>query len=122
MGRARIRATKCSHDGLKFASRAEGQCYLYLKTLQSVGHISGLKTQVRVQLLPGITYVADFFYLDGKNKTPTWGEYKGHETEVWRLKKKLWKSFGPGVLAIYMGVYPRYSLEHLQSLQFKINV
>jgi hypothetical protein len=66
--------------------------------------------------VPGITYVADFFYLEGKDKTPTWAEYKGHPTEVWKLKKKLWKATGPGTLVVYSGVYPRYHIEKVDSV------
>jgi hypothetical protein len=32
-----------------------------------------------------------------------WVEFKGFETAVWKIKKRLWKHYGPGILRVYKG-------------------
>lgn len=47
-----MRSKQCTYNGLKFASKAERDRYIYLHTLEQKGVISGLKTQVRYELIP----------------------------------------------------------------------
>lgn len=86
-----------------FSSKLEASVYAYLEAQEDVSEI---KCQQKVYLTEArILYIADFSYLRcGKL---TYGEAKGVETATWRLKKKLWKFYGPAPLEIYMGSYAR---------------
>lgn len=93
-------------DGRSFRSKAEAQMYLYLKQLKKLGEVKDLRCEQRVQLLPGgrgesVDYYADFVVFDTKLGCDVWIEVKGFETDKWKIKKKLWKHFGPGTLRIY---------------------
>jgi Protein of unknown function (DUF1064) len=90
-------------DGYSFASKGERNCYEVLKLMEKSGEIKILQTQAQVELLPGINYKADFKIFDNKDQEIVWIEFKGFETEVWKLKRKLWKFFGPGRLRVYKG-------------------
>lgn len=77
-----------------------------LRSLESRGLISGLRTQVRYVLMEsftyegkkerGIDYVADFYYRlpDG---TPVVEDTKGYRTDVYRIKRKLFISRYPQI-------------------------
>lgn len=83
------------HNG--FDSLGEERRYHELLLMEKAGLISDLKTQVRYELIPkqvinGKTYkkceyVADFVYTeDGKTIVE---DFKGIETEVFKIKRKL---------------------------------
>jgi hypothetical protein len=46
-----------------------------------------------------ILYKPDFKFTRGGKEV--WAECKGFETAIWRIKKRLWKFYGPGTLEIY---------------------
>ena len=92
-------------DGIKFDSEKEGNYYLKLKMLEKVGKIRDLKLQVPFVLLETFKvddrtyrktkYVADFTYLDDKDKLHVI-DVKSEATrkdKTYQLKKKLlaWK-------------------------------
>lgn len=92
-------AKRTEVDGIKFASKREAERYKELLLLQRAGEISGLKLQVKYELIPKQTdpvtgkavracnYIADFVYMEnGKQITE---DCKGMKTEVYKLKKKL---------------------------------
>lgn len=84
-------------DGIRFASMAESRRYGELKLLERAGEISDLKLQPRYRLQVNgfkiADYVADFSYLDKKNKFAIVVEdVKGVRTPVYLLKKKLLKA------------------------------
>lgn len=90
----KFRAKRCEHDGIKFASMAEGRRYLELRMEEAAGLISDLKLQVKFPLeVCGIkvcTYIADFvYYRDGKEVVE---DKKGMRTPVFNLKKKLFEA------------------------------
>lgn len=76
-------------DGKRFASQKEARRYRELRLLEDAGKISNLKTQVRIQLIPGIVYVADATYTE--NGEEVIEDVKGYRTQVYRLKAKLFK-------------------------------
>jgi len=94
--------TKIEFNGLKFDSKKEYNRYLYLKSLQENGDISGLECQKPYVLIEskklsngkterGIKYIADFFYLDGL--TPVIEDVKGFKKgsayAIFTIKRKL---------------------------------
>jgi hypothetical protein len=102
-------------DGRSFRSKAESQLYLYLKALEQSGEIRELECEQKVTLLPGarnerIEYYADFVCFDLKLNEKVWVECKGFETDKWKMKLKLWRHFGPGLLRIYKVGWNRLDL------------
>lgn len=99
------------HDGVRYwASQAEKHYYGELLLREKAGEVRNIECQPTVELVAGIKYRPDFVFTeaqpirDGKYDWPTWVpvwvDVKGVETEAFRLKCKLWKQFGPGVLRI----------------------
>lgn len=82
---------KVEYNGLKFDSQGEFKYYLYLKSLEDKGIITDLKLQVpfecRVNGKKICKYIADFTYNDEFGFHVV--DFKGVETAVFRLKKKL---------------------------------
>ena len=86
-------------DGIAFDSKLEGNRYCELKLLERAKQIKDLKLQPRFLLQEGfkkngktyrpIYYIADFMYLqDGKIIIE---DSKGLETEIFKLKRKLFE-------------------------------
>jgi hypothetical protein len=115
VGQIRIRTRKVEFDGHTFASAGECARYKELKELQRQGKISCLELQPRFILVkepevhsylcngkpkkPGrITYVADFKYTEDYEVVIE--DFKGMETEVFKLKKKM-----------FLTMYPEYILK-----------
>lgn len=106
--------SKICVDGIKFDSKREAGRYLQLKAMEQAGEITGLKRQVKFELIPTqrapstevyragpqkglpkpgavlerpIYYIADFTYSqDGKQIVE---DAKGFRTKDYKLKKKL---------------------------------
>ena len=85
-------------DGHRFASKAEAARYSELKLLESQRVVRWFIRQPRFDLPDGITYVADFLVVwaaDELSFEPgqvTVEDVKGVETDVFKLKKKLFES------------------------------
>lgn len=85
----------------KFGSEGEAQCYDYLKLLELGGELTVEKLQDNVYLTAArILYKADFRTKNARGET-VWVEFKGCETDTWRIKRRLWKHYGPGKLMVY---------------------
>lgn len=96
--RNKYNARKAQVDGITFDSIKEADRYRDLKFLEMIGEIRNLKIQPSFELQEGfrdksgkyhrpITYRADFQYmLDGQI---TVEDVKGHETAVFKIKKKM---------------------------------
>ena len=94
-------------QGRSFASKGERACFEYLQSLQGVGRIADLKCQVTVYLtLAKIKMIPDFAWIDHAG-FQCYGEYKGYETPEYRIKRRLWKFYGPGPLHVYTGFSSR---------------
>lgn len=98
-------ASKTVVDGIRFDSRAEARRYRELKLLQRAGEIKDLELQPSFLLVDGfkcrgksyrdVRYIADFAYIEIKTRLHVVEDVKGVETEVFRLKKKLFlKKYG----------------------------
>jgi hypothetical protein len=101
-------AKKTSLDGYSFGSKLEASVYGILKLREAAGEIESIQVQDHVYLTAArIAYVADFAFTVKATGARRWAEAKGVETPVWRLKRKLWKHFGPGYLEIWKGSHVR---------------
>lgn len=104
--------------GRSFASKLEAALYGELLLRVSAGEIQELRCQPHVFLTEAhIEMIPDYSYFDIDTQSVEYAEAKGMETDIWRLKLKLWRFYGPGRLKIYKGsarsfkmveeVYPR---------------
>jgi hypothetical protein len=93
---SKYRNTPVVHDGIRFASKAEGKRYLELKLLERAGKVAQLELQKRIALyVNGVkvcTYVADFDYFDVDGKKPVVEDVKGMLTPEFKLKAKLFRA------------------------------
>ena len=88
-------------DGIEFDSQKEGTRYCELKLMQKAKIISNLQLQPKFVLQEGfkkkgktyqaITYIADFMYFDNIEKRTIVEDTKGMQTEVFRIKHKLFE-------------------------------
>ncbi len=96
-------AKRTKHAGYSFASKMEASRFTELELLKRAGEISEIQVQAQVVLTEAsIIYKPDFkiTYPDGHVE---WEEVKGFETDAWKIKKRLWRFYGPGILKIFMG-------------------
>lgn len=93
-------------DGYRFDSQAEARRYGELKLLARAGAIEGLDVHPRFTLQEGfedttgkrwrpIAYEADFAYTEEGRRVIE--DVKGHETQVFKLKRKLFLARYPGL-------------------------
>ena len=84
-------------DGMRFASKREGQFYTALKLLKEKELISYFLMQVPIRLPGNIKYVCDFvvFYPDGIVR---YIDAKGMKTQVYTIKKKQVEALYPIII------------------------
>lgn len=87
--RNKFNAIRCEHDGIKFDSKAEMYRYFDLDILQRSGQISNLELQPVYQLPGGITYKADFRYIE--DGTTVVEDVKGGKATQTRVFINKWK-------------------------------
>jgi len=103
--------------GRNFHSDAERRYGEFLWGRQEAGEIRDLAFQKRVKLLGAVTMIVDFYYFDNDLGDWVYDEYKGFETDKWRLQKKLWEQVGPGIYRVtrsqsnFTVIYPKPSDE-----------
>ena len=99
----RVRGAKrtTTADGITHDSKTEAERWEELKLLQMAGEICGLRRQVDIGLIgrdgPIMTdsgeqqrvYRADFVYVDNRLGVTVIEDRKGHETDVFKLKKAI---------------------------------
>ena len=92
------------HAGYSFASQLEAAVFNLLTLREKSGEISDIQNQDHVYLTDArICYIPDFKFFCKATNEYMWAEAKGFETDVWKIKKRLWKHYGPGKLEIYKG-------------------
>jgi hypothetical protein len=85
--------------GKVYASKTEMEYAMLLHSLLKAGEIKRLIEQPTFTLGPsGIKYSPDFEVHDDEGRK--WIDVKGHQTAAFRLKVRLWKVHGPGLLLI----------------------
>ncbi len=91
MRRSKYGNKKVTAFGMKFDSKGEYARYLFLKDAEKQGNIINLQCQVAFKIdVNGqhiCKYIADFTYL--VNNVMIVEDFKGIETAIFRLKKKL---------------------------------
>jgi len=98
---------KTKLDGYTFASKLEAAVYALLRQDKTLT----IQTQDHVYLTDArILYIPDFKCTPVEGD-PFWVEAKGFETDVWRIKRRLWKHYGFGKLLIYKGSAARPYLD-----------
>ena len=109
---SKYNAKKVEIDGIKFDSKAEGEYYLHLKQQVAEREILGFERQKRMLLqesfnvegvkgkIRPIFYVVDFIVTENDG-TVTYIDVKGVETDVFKLKKKLFmKRYNTALLKV----------------------
>ena len=109
---SKYNAKKVEIDGIKFDSKAEGDYYLHLKQQAAEHKILGFERQKRMLLqesfsvegvkgkIRPIFYVIDFVVTENDG-TITYIDVKGVETDVFKLKKKLFmKRYNTALLKV----------------------
>jgi Protein of unknown function (DUF1064) len=108
----RVRGTQrtTTPDGITHDSKTEAQRWEELKLLQMAGSICGLRRQVDIVLQgrdgPILTdggkkeriYRADFVYVDNALGITVVEDRKGHETDVFKIKKAILAAQGMEIL------------------------
>jgi hypothetical protein len=86
-------------DGIRFASKAEARRYTELKLLERAGEITGLKLQPKFEIHPAfrlrgkrhqaVHYIGDFEYYQKGGFERIVEDVKGHPTDLFKLKAKM---------------------------------
>lgn len=86
---------KPTYKGVKFDSGLEMLRYRYLQGLEKKGKITGLRRQVRYEIIPkqgeerAAHYIADFVYTRASDGVEVVEDTKGVKTDAYILKRKL---------------------------------
>lgn len=84
-------------EGKTFDSKKEAERYQALKMLENANIISNLSRQVPFELIPkqknerAVKYIADFVYVEVTTGKIIVEDVKGFKTDVYKLKRKLFK-------------------------------
>lgn len=101
MGWSKYKNVRTKIDGYNFSSRLEANTYLLLKEDPD---IEITHCQIQIYLTDAkILYKPDFRIRYKKTDEEAYVEAKGFQTASWRIKRRLWKFYGPAPLLIYMG-------------------
>ena len=80
-----------------YDSQLERDYHRELALLEKAGEVTDVRQWPSVELLPGIRYKPDFYFVDADGRS-IWVDCKGVMGQRYNLIKKIWKLFGPGVL------------------------
>ncbi|TXH43498.1 MAG: DUF1064 domain-containing protein, partial [Desulfurellales bacterium] len=90
--------------GQSFDSQLEAAIHQMLLLRERAGEIKNIRSQVTLRLtLAKIGYRVDFVATDCKTGLDFGIEAKGFPTEVWNIKKRLYRFYGPFRLEIWTG-------------------
>lgn len=92
----KYRNKKVKFNGLTFDSIGEYEYYLHLKTVLKINNI---EVHPKTFLSNAkISYSPDFLFYENDKKI--YVDFKGFQTPVFRLKRKLWQHYGDGILRL----------------------
>jgi hypothetical protein len=80
-----LTAKRCTYKGIKFPSKLERDCYIYLEDAQNKGLISDLKRQIKFIVVGKIKHFVDFSCVV-KDRT-VYIEAKGRDLPLGKLKR-----------------------------------
>jgi hypothetical protein len=104
-------AKRVEHAGRSFMSKLEAAVFDLLSLREKAGEIRNLRCQVHIYLSEArIGYIPDFGFEFVATSEPGFAEAKGFESDIWKLKKRLWKAYGPGPLEIWKGSHKKPKL------------
>lgn len=110
-GESKYGAQKVETDGHSFSSKLELAVYQMLKHRQLAGEITAIQVQAHVYLTDArILYIPDF-RCTLENGEDLFVEAKGFQTDVYRIKRRLWMHYGLAPLEVWMGSPTRLRLE-----------
>lgn len=103
---------KIEHAGHWFDSKLEAALFDLLTLRERGGEISYLSHQPgTIFLSPArVQYRPDFRFTVVATGETAYAESKGFPNDRWPMKKRLWGTFGPGKLEIWMGTAARLKL------------
>lgn len=101
-----------------FSSGLENAVYCLLKQRERDGEISEIECQSTVVFIEGsrkekIAWRVDFSFLNLSTGKRDYCEAKGMETDLYKIKLKLWRYFKPGRLEIWKGSASRPYLDEV---------
>lgn len=101
--RSKFGNKKTEHAGRSFDSKMEASGFDMIMMRERGGELTFKRQQVRIDILNfmgiRIYYIADFECEDSSGLF--YIEIKGMETDIWKIKKKLYKVFGKHRLEIW---------------------
>lgn len=105
MKRSKYGNKKITAFGMKFDSKGEYQRYCFLKSAENDGVITNLKCQVPFKIEVNgqhiCKYIADFTYLKKDSLELVVEDFKGFETAIFKIKRKLLRaSLGIDILIV----------------------
>lgn len=117
-GKNKYGAKKTPWNGVVYDSKAEARFAAYLQLLQNSldnkVRVKNVERQVVFQLLPGITYRADFVVTYSTGKRIVY-DVKGFVTKEFRMKAKMMRHFHPGLPLVIVRMNKRgFSTEEIQ--------
>ena len=92
-----------------YDSKLERNYHKELLLQEKAGFIRDVRQWPSVELLPDIRYKPDFYFIECESGREVWVDTKGVIGERYRIIKKIWRLFGPGVLQEVM--QQRYPLK-----------
>lgn len=103
---------KVEHAGRWFDSKLEKSLFDLLSLRERGGEIRDLAHHAGTVFLSDarVQYRPDFRFINCETGETEYAESKGFETSDWRIKRRLWLSYGPGKLHIYKGAAGRLVL------------
>lgn len=97
--------------GYSHRSKLEAAVCQLVFLRERAGELEHLQHESHVRLTDAaITYIPDFKCRDTATQEEFYIEAKGFETPEWRLKKRLWKVYGPSRLEVWGGYHTRPQL------------
>jgi len=102
-----------------YDSKLECRYHCQLIIREKAGEIKDVKQWPSVELLPDIRYKPDFYYVDVDSGHEIWVDTKGVIGERYRIIKKLWRLFGPGILHEVMQGKSGWVTKEIKSLNRK---
>lgn len=99
--------TGCAY-GFSHRSKLEAAVCQIVFLREKAGEIVHLQHEDHIYLTDArIGYVADFKVQDSITGEVFWIESKGFANDTWPIKKRLYKTYGPGKLEIWTGYHTR---------------
>lgn len=103
----KYRNKKTNKSGYSFDSKLEVAVYEMLVLQLKAGELKEIRVKPNVRLTDAKILAIPDFMVTNKDDTESYVEAKGYETDVWRIKRRLWKHYGPGPLLVYKGTYKK---------------